>query len=402
MHELFIECESCGSQCPFGFDATRCESCGSSLEIIIDYERLRRKVSLPKFRKRPFSHARYMELYPVRSLVSMGEGGTPLLRSRRLEMDLSLPFELWFKVESQNPTGSFKDRGSSVEVSRVLENHPDSRSGGGRTHPGIAVASTGNMGASLAAYSSAAGISCHVFVPKDARPVKIRQMLACGAKVYRVPGSYTQAAALVEEICRERNLYLAGDYLFRREGTKSVGFEIADQLPDADHIFCPVGNGMLLSSVWKAFQEWKALGFTRKLPALGAVQAKGCSPLVTALKRDCGIKPVRGKTIATAIECGDPLDGPRALRAVKESKGLSKAVTDSEILKARDLLARREGIFAEPAGAASLAGLIKARKEIRGAKRVVCIVTGHGLKAPQAPTQGEARDLRSLSVPKSL
>ncbi len=401
MHELFIRCESCGSQYPMGFSVSRCESCGASLEVVFDYPKLRKTISLPRLRSRPFSHSRYIELYPVRNLVSLGEGGTPLIRSQNIERDLNLGFQLWFKVESQNPTGSFKDRGSSVEIARVLENHsckiplPEGRCPRIR----VAVASTGNMGASLSAYSSIANISCHVFTPRDARPVKLRQILSYGARLYQVPGDYTRAASLVERLCRDQGVSLVGDYLFRREGTKSVGFEITDQLPGVDHVFCPVGNGTLISALWKAFREWKILGFSRTLPRLAAIQASGCSPLTAALRKGRPIKPVKGKTIAVAIECGDPLDGPRALSAVKDSGGFSESVTDREILKARELLARREGLFAEPAGAVSLAGLLKAGKSLRKARKVVCIVTGHGLKTPHTPISGKIQKLGRGSVP---
>jgi threonine synthase len=392
MHESGIACESCRAAYPMASGLSRCEKCGSSLEVLFDYAKLGARLSLKTLRSRPFSHARYTELYPVRNLVSLGEGGTPLIRSRNIEKDLGLDFGLWFKMESQNPTGSFKDRGSSVEISRAIES---SRTG---HRPTIAVASTGNMGASLAAYSAAAGLSCHVYVPRDARPVKIRQMLSYGAKVFQVPGDYTLAASMVERLVKKKGFLLAGDYLFRREGTKSVGFEIMDQLPMVDYIFCPVGNGTLISSVWKASKEWKALGFSRGLPRLAGIQASGCSPITQALRKGRPIDPVCGKTIAVAIECGDPLDGPRALRTIEESSGFSESVTDREILKARELLARREGLFAEPAGAASLAGLIKSREGLTRAEKVVCIVSGHGLKAPHTPIRGKMEKLKGSRI----
>lgn len=392
MHERSIRCESCGREYPPDKTIFRCEGCGASLEIIFDYVKIKKSLSIPTLESRPFNHSRYLELYPVRSLVSLGEGGTPLIRSRNLERELSLGFELWFKAESQNPTGSFKDRGSSVEIASVLESQ--SLKTKAKQKPRVAVASTGNMGASLSAYSSLAGLECHVFTPSDARPVKIRQILAYGARVHEVPGDYTQAARLVEQAHREHGIYLLGDYLFRREGTKSVGFELAEQLPNIDYVFCPVGNGTLISAVWKAFREWKTLGFSRSLPRLAGIQASGCSPVTRAFKSRKPIKPVKGKTIAVAIECGDPLDGPRALAAIRDSKGLSEAVSDREILKARELLARHEGLFAEPAGAVSLAGLIKAKKHIPRGSWVVCLVTGHGLKAPYTPIGGKPEKLR--------
>ena len=172
-----------------------------------------------------------------------------------------------------------------------------------------------------------------------------------------------------------------------------MGFEIADQLSGITHVYCPVGNGTLISAVWKAFREWKLLGFSVSLPKLAGIQASGCSPLVRAFKSGRPISPVKGRTIATAIECGSPLDGSRALSAVRESGGLSESVTDREILRTRTLLARREGIFAEPAGAVSLAGLIKTKSRIPRGSRVVCLVTGHGLKAPHTPIEGKLEKL---------
>jgi threonine synthase len=385
MHESFIKCESCGRDYPPGKTIFRCEFCGSSLEMIFSYSKLRKSLSLSRLRSRPFGHARYLELYPVRELVSLGEGGTPLVRSRNLERELRLGFELWFKLESQNPTGSFKDRGSSVEIARALEKKASK----------VVVASTGNMGASLSAYSALANLPCYVVTPSDARPVKLRQILSYGARVVQISGDYTQAASLVEQACRERGLYLLGDYLFRREGTKSVGFELADQLPNITHVFCPVGNGTLISATWKAFREWKILGFSRTRPRIAGIQASGCAPLARAFRSGRPIKPVKGRTIATAIECGSPLDGTRALAAVMDSGGYSESVSDRDILGARTLLARREGIFAEPAGAVSLAGLIKTRREIPRGSRVVCLVTGHGLKAPHTPIEGKLRKLGS-------
>ena len=394
MHERCIRCESCGREYPPGKAINRCVSCNASLEVVFDYARLRKSLSLSKLRSRPFTHSRYIELYPVREAVSLGEGGTPLLRSRNLEKELSLRFELWFKLESQNPTGSFKDRGSSVEISRAVQALAGSASPGkGSRKPVVAVASTGNMGASLSAYSAVAGLMCHVFTPGDARVVKLRQMLAYGARVHRISGDYTEAASLVERACREQGIYLLGDYLFRREGTKSVGLELADQLPGITHVYCPVGNGTLVSAVWKAFREWKLLRFSGSLPKMAGIQASGCSPLTDAFRSGRPLTPVKGKTIATAIECGSPLDGSRALSAVRESGGLSDSVTDKEILKARTLLACREGIFAEPAGAVSLAGLIKSRSMVAPGSRVVCLVTGHGLKAPHTPIEGKVEML---------
>jgi threonine synthase len=396
MHEKAIRCESCGRQYPLDSRIYRCRVCNASLEVAFDIRRLKKSLSLSRIRARPFNHARYLELYPTRSLVSLGEGGTPLVRSRNLQRELSLKFELWFKLESQNPTGSFKDRGSSVEIAKAAQSGAkgaSKRSGSLRNQ--VVVASTGNMGASLAAYSAMARLTCNVLTPRDARAVKLRQMLAYGARVFQVRGDYSRASQLAEQASQELGIHLLGDYHIRREGTKSVGFEIADQMPDVDFVACPMGNGTLISATRKAFVEWTHLGFSRTLPRLVGVQASGCSPIINALKAKSPIKSVCGSTIAVAIECGDPLDGPRAVSAILESGGFSEAVSDREILKARSLLARHEGIFAEPAGAASLAGLIKNKSRTPSGSRVVSLITGHGLKAPHTPIEGKVRQVSS-------
>ncbi len=381
MHEKHLYCPDCSKTHPTRQPLFHCEGCGSSLEVVFDYDKIKRSLTREKLEKRPFSHSRYLELYPVGSLVSLGEGGTPLLRSRNVEKDFDLGFELWFKCEYQNPTGSFKDRGSSVEIARALES-------GARS---LVCASTGNMGASVAAYSAAANLPCSVFIPKDAVSTKVRQILAYGARVNQVAADYTSAAEKVESLHRNKRGYLLGDYLYRREGTKSVGFEIAEQIKNPDYVVCPIGNGTLISAVWKAFCEFRTLGFLKTRPKMVGIQAAGCPPVARAFEKGSPIRPVKGRTVALAIACGDPLDGDRALRALLESKGFAGKVTDPEILKARDTLAKREGLFAEPAGAAALAGLLKYRGEIPRGKRVVCIVTGHGLKTPRTGTGGRVR-----------
>lgn len=381
MYEKSISCSSCGREYPAEKTMFRCERCGASLEVTYDYARIKRDISLNTLHERPFSHLRYREFYPVQNPISIGEGGTPLIRAKNVERLHKLGFEVWFKLEMQNPTGSFKDRGSSVEVARAREQ-------GAKT---VICASTGNMGASVSAYSGIVGIPCYIFTPDDAADTKLQQILAYGSSVYQIAGDYTAAAKLVEKACQDYGHYLLGDYLFRREGTKSVGFEIADQLPYADYVACPVGNGTLISATWKAFREFRETGIMRTSPKMIGIQAKGCNPVTKAFRTDSGIKPVHGHTIAVAMECGDPLDGNRALGSIKESGGFSEDVKDSEILRARDTLARREGIFAEPAGAASFAGIVKSRNQIESGSKVVCIVTGHGLKTPRTGVTGRVK-----------
>ena len=371
MHEKHVLCAGCGKTYRTDTRLVRCE-CGDSLEVVFDYRKMKKAVG--KFKSRPFNHSRYLELYPVKKLVSVQEGATPLVRSKNIEKGFGLKFELYFKYEAQNPTGSFKDRGSSVEIAKALELRGKH----------VICASTGNMGASVAAYSAMANLKCSIFTPRDAPAVKMEQILAYGADVYHLAGDYTMAANLVEHIKRDHVYHLAGDYLWRREGTKSVGFEMAEQLKGINYVVCPVGNGTLISATWKAMKEFKTLGLIGYKPRMVGVQATGCAPLCNAMSGKSGkIRPVHGHTIATAIECGDPLDGPRALKALKESKGFCEKVNDMEILKTRELLATQEGLFAEPAGAVALAGILKARKRIKSGSRVVCLVTGHGLKVPR-------------------
>ena len=309
----------------------------------------------------------------------MGEGGTPLIRSKNIEKGMKLKFELYFKLESQNPTGSFKDRGSAIEVSKALEF---------RSKRGLC-ASTGNMGASLSAYSANAGLECFVFAPYDAMPVKIEQILACGARLFQTNGNFTQTERLVQEAFAKYKLFLLGDYQYRREGTKSLGFELAEQ-GKFDYVFSPIGNGSMIAAVWKAYWELKQLELLGKSPKLVGVQAEGCNPVVRAFKRGSSVKGiVNPRTIAVAIECGSPLDGERALKAMKESEGYGVSVSDNLIMNTRELLARKEGIFTEPAGAASLAGLLKARHKIEKKSKVVCVITGHGLKTPFTGIRGK-------------
>ncbi len=326
-------------------------------------------------REKPW-HWKYWMFYPVDDLkraVSFEEGGTPLFLSKRIGNEMGC--ELYFKHEGMNPTGSFKDRGSTIEITKAVELGADS----------VCCASTGNMGASLSSYCAKAGIDCKVFVPESTPRLKIFQILSCGAEVIKVKGTYADCLRLTEEANRRYSTYLVGDYPYRSEGQKSVGFEIVDQFywNVPDYVICPMGNGTLTRAVWKSLLELKNVGLQEKLPKIIGVQAEGCSPIVDAFKNDLK-RPIpmeKADTIADAIACEDPLDGAEALAAIRESCGFAELVSDEEILSAQKVLGRSEGLFAEPSGAVSIACLIKYRKNFKG-KKVVCIVTGHGLKCP--------------------
>ncbi|MBN2042270.1 MAG: threonine synthase [Candidatus Aenigmarchaeota archaeon] len=393
MLEKNIICSNCGRKYPLNKIIFRCEKCKGSLEVLFDYSQLRKLVSKDIFRSRPFNHARYKEMYPVKNILSISEGGTPLIRSKNIEKKQKLNFELYFKYEAVNPTGSFKDRGSSVEVSKAVE------FGAKR----VVCASTGNMGASVAAYSGIANIPCYIFTPHDALHTKLEQIMAYGAKLYKVSGDYTKTFRLVEEAYNMHEAHLLGDYLYRREGTKSVGYEIIDQLDfelNDTYVFTPIGNGTLISAMWKAFKEFYLMGMTYKKPKMAGIQADRCNPVTVAFRDREFIKPQkRANTIAKAIECGDPMDGDRALQAINESNGFSESVTDNKILRCREMLAEEEGLFAEPAGAVSLAGLLKSKDQIEKYSRVVCVITGHGLKTPNT---GVSRKEIKIKPDKSL
>jgi len=364
MYIKYLKCYMCDKTYSSDNLKYRC-ACGGGLDIIYDLERLRRVVSWDKFRKRQFNHWRYEELYPaLKNKVTFGEGGTPLVSCRENH-------NVMLKLEGCNPTGSFKDRGSTIELSHALDE--------GATH--IVCASTGNMGASVSSYSARAGLQCEVVIPHDASGEKIAQIKQHGAKVTHVRGDYSKAAEVAFNKYKVEHDFLVGDYAYRGEGEKSVGFEIMDQLQGykLDYIIVPIGNGTLLSGIWKGMKEMYYLGLIDKLPKLIGVQAAGCKPVVTAFEKNLKeIDSVIPNTIAGAVACGDPLDGIPALRALRESKGDAVSITDTELKHARTIMAHMEGVDAELSGVLSFAAYHKLK--IPKQKRCVLIVTGNGLK----------------------
>lgn len=363
----------------------RCPDCKSGLNAIYDYDAIQvtllgNPIIRGEFVRRPPHHWKYFSFFPIKDttkVVSMAEGGTPLLESKKTTQELGLN-HLYFKYEGANPTGSFKDRGSTVEITNANEHNAKS----------IICASTGNMGASVAAYAAMAGIKCTILIPENIPSEKIAQIHAHGAKIIQLKTNlYHTVQRLSEEAASQFNYFLSGDYINRTEGEKSVGFEIIDQLGwvPPDYVFCPIGTGTLIWAIWKSFIELKEVRLIDKLPKIIGVQAKGCSPVIEALaKNKLKITPIEHpKTIASAILCPDPITGSGAILAIQNSEGSGIGVTDEEILKARKQLARI-GLFAEPSGAVSFAGLLKMQERIDlKNKSIVCVVTGHGLKDAQ-------------------
>lgn len=374
MFAIGYRCFKCRKSYPF-IQKYKCE-CGGSLDIQYDYDRIRKELKkrMAEFKSQQPSHWKYKIFYPVsRALVTMNEGGTPLLQSIRVGRQINA--NLFFKMESANPTGSFKDRGSAVEITKAIEFKTKR----------VVCATTGNMGASVAAYCARAGIRAKIFVPDNTPKQKLAQISAYGAEIFHVHGTY-EDAALAAEHESKKHYFLAGDYPYRGEGEKSVGFELMEQLPQADFIICPIGNGTLIYAVWKAIREMKIVGMIKKLPRLVGVQAEGCNPVVRAFSENMSfIEPVKKPhTFADAIACGNPIDGLEALFALRESRGFAISVSDSEIKNAIKILGS-EGIYAEPGGAAATAGMLKFAsrdKSIFVGKNVVSIISGHGLKHP--------------------
>jgi threonine synthase len=300
---------------------------------------------------------RYRERLPVEPLVTIEEGDTPLVPAPHLSERSGC--EVWLKLEGANPTGSFKDRGMTVAVSAALRDGAEA----------VVCASTGNTAASAAAYAARAGLRCAVIVPEGKIATgKLAQALVHGARVIALRGSFDDALALVRELVRRQPIALVNSVNeLRIEGQKTGAFEVCDQLGEAPDVLCiPVGNAGNVTSWWRGFRELGAA------PRMHGYQAEGAAPLVLG-------RPVeRPETVASAIRIGRPARWEDAMDAFTSSRGEVRAVSDAELLDAYALLAAREGVFCEPASAASVAGLLR----YGAGGRVVCVLTGHGLKDP--------------------
>jgi len=302
-------------------------------------------------------------------MLTLGEGETPLVRSAHIEKLCGLD-ELWFKLESCNPTGSFKDRGMVVAVAKAIED-------GARA---VLCASTGNTSASAAAYAAKAGLTCHVLVPGGRVAAgKLVQAVAYGSSIIEIDGNFDEALRTAREITSRHPVALVNSVNPHRiAGQKTASYEIVEDLGDAPDILAiPVGNAGNITAYWRGFVECAELGTATRHPRMFGFQAAGAAPLVRGA-------PVEDpQTVASAIRIGNPASWTGATNARDESDGLIEAVTDEEILDAYELLARREGIFIEPASATGVAGLLKLRREGRlSGGRGVAVLTGNGLKDP--------------------
>jgi len=318
----------------------------------------------------------YAEFLPVNEttpVITLNEGNTPLIPAFRLSRLIQDNLSVYLKYDGSNPTGSFKDRGMTLAISKAKEE-------GSRA---VMCASTGNTSASAAAYSAKAGLKCIVLIPKGAIALgKLAQALIHGAQVLAVEGNFDDALELVREITDNYPVTLVNSLNpYRIEGQKTAAFEVCDQLKQApDFLAIPVGNAGNITAYWKGFKEYKKNNKIQVLPKMLGFQAEGSAPIVN--KRI--IKDP--KTIATAIKIGNPASWKKAEAARDDSGGLINAVSDEEIVKAYKILAEQEGVFVEPASAASVAGVIKLAAKgyfsKTGKIKVVCVLTGNGLKDP--------------------
>jgi len=373
-----VRCWECGREIENPLlDA--CPSCNGNLTVEMDLSHL--KGTSPRdLRSRPLGVWRYQDLLPIGSgQVTLQEGGTPLYDCDRLADEYGVR-QLMVKFEGANPTGSFKDRGMTVGVSRAVEL-------GCKV---VGCASTGNTSASLAAYAAKAGLKCVVLLPSGKVALgKLAQAMFFGAKVITVNGNFDDALRVVRELSHSGDLYMLNSVNpFRPEGQKTLCYEIVDQMDFQvpDRIIYPVGNAANIWAGYKALKEWEELGWIDKMPIFTGVQAGGSAPLVNSFAHGQeDFRPVKDpETVATAIRIGNPASGKKALKAVYDTGGVMTAVSDREIIEAQFLFGRKEGVGVEPASAASLAGLKRLLDEgkVSRRERVVCVCTGHVLKDP--------------------
>jgi threonine synthase len=314
----------------------------------------------------------YRKFLPVTDhtpVVTLGEGNTPLIRATRLAKQIAPDIDLYLKFEGINPTGSFKDRGMTMAISKAVESGANA----------VICASTGNTSASAAAYGARAGLAVYVLIPAGKIAMgKLSQAMMHQATVIQIEGNFDQALTIVKDLSVIHRIELVNSINpYRIEGQKTAAMEVCDQLGDAPTVHVlPVGNAGNITAYWKGYQEYRAANQSTRLPRMVGFQAAGAAPIVL------GRIVEHPQTVATAIRIGNPASWDAALVAVKESMGAIDSVSDEEILQAYTTVASTEGIFCEPASAASVAGVMKLSKQggLRAGETVVCTLTGHGLK----------------------
>ena len=331
---------------------------------------------------------KYKEYLPVSEktpVITLNEGNTPLIKADNLAKKIGIDCDIYLKFEGANPTGSFKDRGMTMAVSKAAEDGAKA----------IICASTGNTSASAAAYGAKAGMRTFVLIPDGYIALgKLSQAMMYGAEIIAIQGNFDQALEVVREISDRYSVTLVNSVNpYRIEGQKTGAFEICDAIGVPDYHFIPVGNAGNITAYWKGYKEYNTLGKIERCPKMMGYEATGAAAIVRG-ERICN-----PETIATAIRIGNPASWKQAEAARDESKGIIDCITDEEIIEAYKLIASTEGILCEPASAASVAGLIKANKEnlVENGSKIVCILTGNGLKDPDSAIKYSGTDVKKTS-----
>jgi threonine synthase len=366
-----LRCIHCGAEFPTYPLKNNCEKCGGILEYAAD---------LPERTETNFSGSmgfwKYKQILPpVRHMVSLGEGGTPLHKAERLAQRLGLK-ALYLKDETRNPTNSYRDRAAALLTSNAIDQDFDT----------LVCATNGNMGASLAAYSAKMGLICNVIVPEVVDVGKLAQMLAYDAVIEKFGEILDESIRKAAAIAEETGWYQATAELnpLVIEAQKTISYEVTEQLGVPEWMVVSMGSGGTIYSLWKGFQELRQLGLTASLPKIVGVQPEGCAAIVKALTEDASKHQVsKPSTRALAILVAEPLQSELAINAIRESGGLALTVSDTEILAAELQIAKLEGVFAEPASSATIAALKKLVEKgtISCDSSVACLITGSGLKA---------------------
>lgn len=384
-----LQCFACGRVSRPVQAEYLCPSCGGNLRVVYDCGLIRKRLTRRSLERcKDHSIWRYLPILPVSGakVPQPRVGWTPLYKAVKLGKDLGLS-NLYIKDDGRNPSASFKDRAGALALARALE----------RKEKVIAAASTGNAASSLSCLAANLPVRTVIFVPETAPAAKIAQLLVFGATVVAVKGTYDQAFDLCVEASREFGWYnrSTGYNPYTREGKKTCAFELCEQLgwQVPDKVFVSVGDGNILSGLWKGFRDFRELGLISRLPRLVAVQAEHSDAVKRAFEGDGRIMPVSGKTVADSISVSLPRDGQAAVRALRESGGFAVSVTDEEILSAIPELARGAAVFAEPAASAAFAGLKKAlsQSKVKSGEKVVVVVTGNGLKDVQSAMKSVGR-----------
>ena len=388
-----FQCIDCGRQS--GPDETQyvCPACGGNLDVVYDYERIAAAWSRERLTADgDFSMWRYRPLLPIEDCAAvppLAIGWTPVYPLPALAAQFGIK-QLLIKDDGRNPTGSFKDRPSALAVVKATE-------AGAQV---ITTASSGNAGSALAGICASVGMGSVIFVPSSAPAAKVAQLLVYGSRVVLVEGTYDEAYDLCIAAAKRFGWYQrsTGFNPFTREGKKTAALEICEQLDwqVPDKVIVSVGDGNIISGLWKGFRDFHRLGFIDRLPQLVGVQAAGAAAVVNAVNSDGEIRPGSAHTIADSINVGQPRDGRAAVRAIRDSGGRGVTVTDDEILAAIGTLARATGVFAEPAAAASYAGFLRLCESgvFKPGERVLLMLTGNGLKDIESARRAVGEPLR--------